>query len=218
MSKINSDNHLNNSPQAGYPDGFAEILEKARLGDNYAAEVIFDKYKGLVRAKSRSYFLIGADTEDLIQEGMLGLYKAIRDYRPEKHASFSAFADMCVTRQIITAIKAATRKKHSPLNSYISLSAQTADNDDGDTANRLQIVTSVIDPEEMLIDRERSVSFRNELKILLSGLEISVLSLYLQGAPYAEISERLKKSEKSVDNAFQRAKRKLEKYLAMEKD
>ena len=208
------DSNVNNKNVPDETDDFGEILEKARLGDNYAAEVIFERYRGLVRAKSRSYFLIGADTEDLIQEGMLGLYKAIRDYKPEKHASFSAFADLCVTRQIITAIKTATRKKHLPLNSYIPLSAQALDNEDGETVNPAQIETSVFDPEAMLIDRERGAAFHNELKKLLSELEISVLSLYLQGMPYAEISDKLNRPEKSIDNAFQRAKRKLEKQLA----
>ena len=183
-----------------------------------AVEAIFEQYKGLVRAKTRSYFLIGADSEDLIQEGMIGLYKAIRDYKPEKNASFTVFADMCVTRQIITAIKTATRLKHHPLNTYISLSKSMTDGDNENSVANLLIETSVSDPEAMFIDRERTMNFRDDLKKLLSDLEISVLSLYLQGKPYTEISARLDKQVKSIDNALQRVKRKLEKYLATEKE
>ena len=200
------------------PEKFASILDKARQGDNWAVEAVFEQYKGLVRAKSRAYFLIGADSEDLIQEGMIGLYKAIRDYRPEKNASFTVFADMCVTRQIITAIKTATRLKHHPLNTYISLSKPISDGENENSADNLLIEASVSDPEAMFIDRERMTSFRDDLKRLLSDLEISVLSLYLQGEPYTEVSARLNKSVKSIDNALQRVKRKLEKYLATEKE
>ena len=199
-------------------EDFIETLSKARQGDNWAVEKVFERYKGLVRAKSRSYFLIGADGEDLIQEGMIGLFKAIRDFRPEKRASFTAFADMCVTRQIITAVKTATRLKHLPLNTYISLSRPAFDDGSEDPAENLLISAAVSDPEEMLIDREMSDTFTCDLKKLLSELEHSVLSLYLRGAPYAEMSAKLGKPEKSIDNALQRIKRKLEKYLVAQKE
>ncbi|MCL2058862.1 MAG: RNA polymerase sporulation sigma factor SigH [Oscillospiraceae bacterium] len=198
-------------------DDFNLILGRARLGENWAVEAVFERYKGLVRAKSRSYFLIGADSEDLIQEGMIGLYKAIRDYKPDRHASFAVFADMCVTRQIITAIKTATRLKHLPLNTYISLS-RPASGDDADTMlDNWLVESSASDPETMLIDRERTQMFRDDLNELLSDLEISVLSLYLGGEPYSVMSRMLGKPVKSIDNALQRVKRKLEKYLATAK-
>ena len=195
------------------PDNFEHILDRARLGDNWAVEAVFEQYKGLVRAKSRSYFLIGADNEDLIQEGMIGLYKAIRDYKPERHASFTTFADICVTRQIITAIKTATRLKHLPLNTYISLSQSTTGAEAENPVDSLLLGTSASDPETMLIDRERMANFRDELVRTLSDLEISVLSLYLIGEPYSEMSAKLNKPVKSIDNALQRVKKKLEKYL-----
>ena len=201
----------NKAPAA---DDFSQILDRARLGDNWAVEAVFEQYKNLVRAKSRSYFLIGADSEDLIQEGMIGLYKAIRDYRPEKHASFAAFADMCVTRQIITAIKTATRLKHLPLNTYISLSRPSTGDEPDAVLDNLLVETSASDPETMLIDRETTRMFRDNLKKLLSDLETAVLSLYLAGEPYSKMSAMLGKPVKSIDNALQRVKRKLEKYLA----
>ena len=200
------------------PEDFENILDRARLGENWAVEIVFEQYKGLVRAKSRSYFLIGADNEDLIQEGMIGLYKAIRDYKPDRHASFTAFADICVTRQIITAIKTATRLKHLPLNSYISLSQSSSAAEADISLGSLLVETSVPDPETMLIDRERTINFREELKRILSVLEITVLSLYLKGESYSEMSARLEKPVKSIDNALQRVKKKLEKYLVTVKE
>jgi len=204
---------LNSQARATSDESFRATLERARRGDNAAFEAIFEEYKGLVRAKSRSYFLVGADSEDLIQEGMIGLYKAIRDYNPEKNDSFKAFAEMCVTRQIITAIYKATRLKHRPLNFYISLSKSAPGDDSEHIIDNVYIQASVKNPEELLIDRENNISFRNDLKTLLSNLEISALSLHLKGASYAEISKKIGKPVKSIDNALQRVKRKLEKYL-----
>ena len=189
------------------------VLEKARRGDNDALDAIFEQYKGLVRAKTRSYFLIGADGEDLIQEGMIGLYKAIRDYKPERHASFKAFADLCVKRQIITAVYAATRQKHMPLNSYVSLSKLAGDDQTDNFDEYVLQDNAVSNPEQLFINRETSKSFNEDLKKLLSDLELSVLSLYLDGSPYSAISKKIGKPEKSIDNALQRVKRKLEKYL-----
>jgi len=197
---------------------FNDILLRAQNGENQAVEAVFERYKGLVRAKSRSYFLIGADGEDLIQEGMIGLYRAVRDFKPERHASFTSFADLCITRQIITAVKTATRQKHLPLNSYISLSEPTYGRGPVFSLDSLHIGLTASDPEEMLIDRERGIGFKEDLKKLLSPFEISVLSHYLNGAPYSEISAILGKPEKSVDNALQRVKKKLEKYLATNRE
>jgi len=207
-----------NTSKPNPDDGFGKTLKQAQKGENRAVEAVFERYKGLVRAKSRSYFLIGADNEDLIQEGMIGLYKAIRDYNPERHASFTTFAEMCVTRQIITAIKTATRQKHLPLNSYISLNEPLSDAITGMPAGDLTMEAPLPDPETMLIDRERSINFREDLKKLLSGFENSVLSLYLKGMPYNEMSEKLGKPVKSIDNALQRVKRKLETRLATDRE
>jgi len=201
------------------PDDFSEVLEHAQQGDSWAVDAIFEQYKGLVRAKSRIYFLIGADSEDLIQEGMIGLYKAIRDYKPERFASFAAFAEMCVTRQIITAVKTATRQKHIPLNTYISLSKPSCGGEDEDSpADSLLLENAVPDPEEILIDHENSVRFWEDIKRLLSDLEQSVLALYLKGEPYAAMSSALGKPEKAIDNTLQRVKKKLEKYLVTYKE
>jgi len=186
-----------------------DTLDRARRGDNDAVESVFERYKGLVRAKSRSYFLIGADGEDLIQEGMIGLFKAIRDYRPAKNTSFTAFADLCVTRQIITAIHTASRRKHIPLNNYVSLSAPPFENGSAGAPDNPAITAITADPEAMLLDRERNISFQAGLKKLLSDLEIKVLSLYLKGMPYSEMAAALVKPEKSIDNALQRVKKKL---------
>ena len=201
----------------GLTEFHLEELRKAQLGDNRALESIIEKYKGLVRAKSRSYFLIGADREDLIQEGMIGLYKAIRDYKPEKYASFRAFAELCITRQIITAIKTATRQKHMPLNSYISLNNSVFDDDSDKTLIDMLGEMSVADPEEMLINREKINGIEGTLDEVLSDLEREVLTLYLQGETYVQISEKIGRRVKSIDNALQRVKRKLEKYLEEDK-
>ena len=201
------------------PDTFYEdTLKKAQEGDIRALESIIEKYRAVVRAKSRPYFLIGADREDLIQEGMIGLYKAIRDYDPDRHLTFRAFADICITRQIITAIKTATRQKHIPLNSYISLNKALLDDESTDkTLLDLISKTSVNDPEEMVINRENLDGIEGRIEEALSSLERSVLTLYLQGDSYSEISQKIGKHVKSIDNALQRVKRKLEKYLEEEK-
>lgn len=190
-----------------------EIIDEARNGNNNALEYLIDKYKSFVRAKARTYFLIGADREDIIQEGMIGLFKAIRDYKGDKLSSFSAFAELCITRQIITAIKTATRQKHIPLNSYISLNRPLFDEE----SDRMLIDAirerSVSDPEEMLINREQYSGIEEKIIKILSGLELEVLSLFLQGNSYQEIALELDKQVKSIDNALQRIKRKLERFL-----
>jgi len=190
-----------------------EVIKKAKDGDNRALEYLINKYKSFVRAKARTYFLIGADREDIIQEGMIGLYKAIRDYRGDKLSSFRAFAELCITRQIITAIKTATRQKHIPLNSYVSLNKPVFDEESDRTLLDIISEESVSDPEEMIINREEFSGIEDKMSEILSGLEWEVLSMYLQGKSYQEIAEELDRHVKSIDNALQRVKRKLEKYL-----
>ncbi len=190
-----------------------EIVDVARAGDNEALEFLMQKYKNFVRAKSRSYFLIGADREDIIQEGMIGLYKAIRDYRADKLSSFRAFAELCITRQIITAIKTATRQKHIPLNSYVSLNKPIYDIDSDRTLLDVLSATKICDPEELVISQEEYKRIESDMGELLSNLEWDVLMAYLQGKSYQEIAIELNRHVKSVDNALQRVKRKLERYL-----
>jgi RNA polymerase sporulation-specific sigma factor len=189
------------------------IVEAARVGDDAAQEYLINKYKNFVRAKARSYFLIGADREDIIQEGMIGLYKAIRDFRNDKLASFRAFAELCITRQIITAIKTATRQKHIPLNSYVSLNKPIYDEDSDRTLLDVLSGTKVTDPEELVISREEFVDIEHKMGEFLSDLEWKVLMSYLDGRSYQEIAKDLRRHVKSIDNALQRVKRKLERYL-----
>ncbi|MEN8904394.1 MAG: RNA polymerase sporulation sigma factor SigH [Clostridiales bacterium] len=193
------------------------IIEDAKTGDKNAIEYLINKYKSFVRAKARTYFLIGADREDIIQEGMIGLYKAIRDFRGDKLSSFRAFAELCITRQIITAIKTATRQKHIPLNSYISLNKPVYDEESDRTLLDMLKEENVSDPEEMVINREEFNGIEHKMNEILSDLEWEVLSLYLEGRSYQEIAEDLKRHVKSIDNALQRVKRKLEKFLEEEK-
>jgi len=190
-----------------------EVVEFAREGDEYALEYLINKYRNFVRAKARSYFLIGADREDIIQEGMIGLYKAIRDFRMDKLSSFRAFAELCITRQIITAIKTATRQKHIPLNSYVSLNKPIYDEDSDRTLLDVISGSKISDPEELIISREEFDDIEEKMGEILSSLEWKVLMSYLEGKSYQEIAEDLKRHVKSIDNALQRVKRKLERYL-----
>ncbi|MCL6450989.1 MAG: RNA polymerase sporulation sigma factor SigH [Acetobacteraceae bacterium] len=190
-----------------------EVVESARNGSSSALEYLINKYKNFVRAKARSYFLIGADREDIIQEGMIGLYKAIRDFRSDKLSSFRAFAELCVTRQIITAIKTATRQKHIPLNSYVSLNKPIYDEDSDRTLLDVISGTKITDPEELIISREEFGDIEEKMGEILSDLEWKVLMSYLDGKSYQEIASDLRRHVKSIDNALQRVKRKLERYL-----
>jgi len=190
-----------------------QIVDHARLGDRIAEEYLINKYKNFVRAKARSYFLIGADREDIIQEGMIGLYKAIRDFKPDKLASFRAFAELCITRQIITAIKTATRQKHIPLNSYVSLNKPIYDEESDRTLLDVLSGNKVTDPEELVISREEFVDIESKMGEFLSELEREVLNAYLDGKSYQEIAQELNRHVKSIDNALQRVKRKLERYI-----
>lgn len=190
-----------------------DIVQAFRLGESEALEFLINKYRNFVRAKARSYFLIGADREDIIQEGMIGLYKSIRDFRADKQSSFKAFAELCITRQIITAIKTATRQKHIPLNSYISLDKPIYDEDSDRTLLDVISGTQICDPEQLAINKEEFMGLEDKMSEILSDLERKVLMLYLDGQSYQEISVDLDRHVKSIDNALQRVKRKLEKYL-----
>lgn len=190
-----------------------DILKLIHQGNSHALDFLIHKYRNFVRAKARTYFLIGADKEDIIQEGMIGLYKAIRDYDGDKLASFKAFAELCITRQIITAIKTATRQKHIPLNSYVSLDKPIYDEEADRTLLDVIAGSKAVDPQELLVNRERLGDMQLKLSELLSGLEKKVLQLYLDGCTYQEISVELKRHEKSIDNALQRVKRKLERVI-----
>ncbi|MCR1898685.1 RNA polymerase sporulation sigma factor SigH [Irregularibacter muris] len=190
-----------------------ELVILANEGDRIALEAIINKYRNFVRAKSRSYFLIGADREDIVQEGMIGLYKAVRDFRADKLSSFRAFAELCITRQIITAIKTATRQKHIPLNSYVSLNKPIYDEESDRTLLDVLAGSKILDPEELIISREELSSIKSKIGEILSDLEWEVLMSYLQGKSYQEIAVDLDRQVKSIDNALQRVKRKLETYL-----
>jgi RNA polymerase sporulation-specific sigma factor len=190
-----------------------ELVELVHSGDSEALDYLIQKYRNFVRAKARSYFLIGADKEDIVQEGMIGLYKAVRDFREDKLTSFKAFAELCITRQIITAIKTATRQKHIPLNSYVSLDKPIYDEESDRTLMDVLSGAKVLDPEELFINQEEFDHIEVKMKELLSDLERKVLALYLDGQSYQEISEELNRHVKSIDNALQRVKRKLERYL-----
>jgi RNA polymerase sporulation-specific sigma factor len=192
-----------------------QIIERAHAGCDAAVEFLIIKYRNFVRAKARSYFLVGADREDIVQEGMIGLYKAIRDYRADRPASFRAFAELCITRQMISAVKSATRQKHIPLNSYVSLNKPVFDEDSDRTL--MDMLTSnsesVSDPEELMISKESFNDISDKMSQMLSTLEWRVLIDYINGKSYQEIARDLHRHVKSIDNALQRVKRKLERYI-----
>ena len=187
-----------------------EIVQMANSNCPLALEYLINKYKNFVRSKARSYFLIGADRDDIIQEGMIGLFKAIRDYDKERLTSFKSFAEICITRQIITAIKSATRQKHIPLNSYVSLNKPIYEEESERTLIEFISGNKVDDPMELFIGREDMVIMEGKIGEILSKLEIDVLMLYIEGKTYQEIAMDLNREVKSVDNALQRVKRKLE--------
>ena len=192
-------------------EAIAQLAQEKK--STVAVEYLVNKYKNFVKSKARTYFLIGADKEDLIQEGMIGLYKAVRDYRADRQASFRAFADLCITRQIISAVKAATRQKHIPLNSYISLNKPAYLEESERPLIDVLEGAKVEDPEELLIYQEESGVLDTIMNEVLSDFEQVVLISYLDGRSYHEIAEETKKTTKSIDNALQRSKRKLEKYF-----
>jgi len=190
-----------------------EIVQLGRKGDKDATDYLIHKYKNLVRSKARAYFLIGADREDVVQEGMIGLYKSIRDYQSDKSMAFKTFAELCITRQMITAVKNATRQKHIPLNSYISLNRKSFDDESDRTYIELACDENISDPESLLIKKEEFNGIENKMGEILSSFEWEVLSLYLNGKTYVEIARQVKKPIKSIDNALQRVKKKVEKHV-----
>lgn len=189
------------------------IVLLAQKGDNDALLYILKKYKSFVKGRARSYFLIGADREDIIQEGMIGLYKAIRDFKSEKQVSFRSFAEICITRQIITAVKAATRQKHVPLNSYISLNKPVYEETTNQTFFDIYTTDSQANPEDMVIDKETYNNIELKINKILSPFEMEVLTMYLEGKNYNQMGIDLNKDHKSIDNALQRIKKKLERAL-----
>ena len=189
------------------------LVDKAKAGDRRAADTLIDRYKTFVRVKTRAYFLVGADRDDIVQEGMIGLFKAIRDYSPDKQASFKYFADICITRQIITAVKTATRQKHSPLNSYISLSKPAYEDESERTLIEMLSLRTSLNPEEIMIDKENLKITEQKIRKSLSKFELEVMELYINGKSYTEIAEQLGKEPKSIDNAIQRVKKKIQKNL-----
>ena len=190
-----------------------ELVRMAQAEDTKALVTMLERYGEFVRLKARSYFLIGADREDIVQEGMIGLYKAIRDYREDRDTSFKAFAEICITRQIITAIKTATRQKHAPLNSYVSLNNPVSESDDPDRLYMDFLSDKALDPGEVVVSVEEAESIRENFRKMLSDLETQVLRLYVEGRSYQEIAGELDRHVKSIDNALQRIKRKVEQHL-----
>jgi RNA polymerase sporulation-specific sigma factor len=190
-----------------------EVVRHAKSGSIRATEHLLSKYRSIVEGKARSYFLIGADHEDIVQEGMIGLYKAIRDFRNDKLLPFRAFAELCISRQIFTAIKAATRQKHIPLNSYVSLHASLFESDSDRTLLDTLAESDKSDPEQLVITQQFSDDLRFRIKRDLSHLESAVLRGPLEGKSYQENSEELQRRVKSIDNALQRAKRKIGKSI-----
>ena len=192
-----------------------ELVARFQGGDNDSLDVLLQRYRRFTRAKARGYFLIGADSDDIEQEGMIGLFKAVRDFRPDRQASFRAFAELCITRQIITAIKTATRQKHQPLNQYVSISGVRGGDDPHErTVEDLLDDHHIADPADQVVSRERMDTMRTSMAEMLSGLEVDVLQLYVEGKSYQEIGEQLGRHVKSIDNALQRIKRKLDVHLA----
>jgi RNA polymerase sporulation-specific sigma factor len=200
-------------PQLKVDDGY--LIALAKDGDPQAYNQIVKRYYGFVRLKASSYFLAGGDSDDLVQEGLVGLYKAVRDFRTDRESSFRNFAELCITRQIIPAVKTATRNKHSPLNHYVSFSAPAGggSDDDAPTLDELIAGPAVQDPASHAVSAEELRSLVACLSTTLSELESNVLSLYLDGYSYEQIGERLDCDTKTVDNALQRVKRKVGVHL-----
>jgi RNA polymerase sporulation-specific sigma factor len=191
--------------------GELDLILAAQAGDEMASATLVAKYRSFVRCKARSYFLAGADRDDVVQEGMIGLYKAIRDYRSDRQSSFRSFAELCVTRQLITAIKTASRQKHGPLNTYVSLQRSATTEEEGDRVlSDILAARHVCDPAEIVISAWEAASIKEGFTEALSSFESDVLCLYVDGKSYNEIADRLSRHPKAVDNALQRVKRKVE--------
>lgn len=185
-----------------------ELIARLRQGETDIEDYLMEKYKGLVRQKARAMFLIGGDTDDLIQEGMIGLFKAVRDYQPDKEASFATFARICIGRQIYSAVKTSNREKHIPLNSYVSL------NQEDENSPIWELLVEDENPEAIVIDQETTRDLQQKIADYLSPTENKVLDYYLKGVGYVEIAELLDKSPKSIDNALQRVRTKIREILS----
>lgn len=190
-----------------------ELVLLAQKGNKEASEFITTKYFSYVRNKSRAYYLVGGEVEDIIQEGLIGLYEAIKDYSPDKQASFKTFMDICVTRQIMTAIKTASRQKHIPLNTYVSLNKPLFNDETDKSYEDTLVLSRKEDPESLYLDHEKTNEINKEIKNSLSNFEYKVLKLYLQGVSYLNIAKVLEKEEKAIDNAIQRIRKKLSRNL-----
>ncbi len=192
-----------------------ELIDRLRSGDTPIMDYICNKYKKLVRSKAKSMYILGADSEDLIQEGMIGLFKAVRDYDSGRDASFYTFADLCISRQMYTAVQAAKRQKHIPLNSYISLNAGDSGKEEGEERSLLEALAdrTEMNPEELFLDKERVNYLESVIEKELSSFEKQVLDLYMTGMSYTQIAKVLGRDEKSADNALQRLKSKIKKLL-----
>ncbi len=179
-----------------------ELMQEIQMGKRDCMDVLIERYKGMVLGEARAFYLVGGDREDLIQEGMLGLFKAIRDFRPEKKTSFASFARLCIGRQIYTAIQAASRQKHGPLNTYVELTESLGDTE------QLPLCKS---PEELFLDQEAAQNLLTQIEGFLSPMEYQIFHYYLEGEDYLQIAKRMDKSPKSIDNALQRIRRKIKK-------
>ena len=192
-----------------------ELVARYQAGEQDALDVLLQRYRRFARAKARAYFLVGADADDIEQEGMIGLYKAVRDYRADREAGFRAFAEVCVTRQVISAVKGANRHKHQPMNRYVSISGPSGgESDHEQVIERLLGKHAVVDPADEVCQRERMAAMTASMREVLSGLEVEVLRLYVEGRSYQEIGESLGRQVKSIDNALQRIKKKVEQHVA----
>lgn len=186
-----------------------ELIDALRMGSNEIMDYLMNKYKNLVKKKAKALYLIGGDTDDLIQEGMIGLFKAVRDYRGDKESSFYHFADLCIARQMYTAVEASQRKKHAPLNSYVPLYTDTGDAEVIHLETALGSLDDELNPERMMIHQENLEAFQKKVSESLSRMEKEVLTYYLQGYDYIQIAEMMEKEPKAIDNALQRMKKKL---------
>lgn len=187
-----------------------EVVLRAKNGDSFACDYIVRKYKNFVRARTKSFYLVGAEREDVVQEGMIGLYKAVQGFDPDKQVSFKTFAELCITRHIITAVKSSMRQKHLPLNNYVSLNKTASETD---SLENCRLNGREKNPEELVIDEENMRGVQRCMGAVLSKFEAKVLAYHLNGVSYSHIAEMVGRDAKSVDNALQRIKRKLEKYL-----
>jgi RNA polymerase sporulation-specific sigma factor len=191
-----------------------ELAVAARAGDSQASSALIARYRPFLRSRARSFFLLGADVDDVLQESLIGFYKAIRDFDPERQTHFRGFADLCVQRQLITAVKGATRHKHGPLNSYVSFSRPVGADEDGERVLADVLPAGAMaDPAEQVVSSERIRALQSYLDRELSDLEVEVLRMHVDGKSYAEIADQLQRQTKSIDNALQRIKRKLSAHL-----